>query len=150
MVSDSFLSDFSSIYNANLTMFSLLITLLFAVGIAYFATQNTNGVSLTITNYTFKNISLYLIVLGSVFLGIFLSFFIHLFDVISSHFVLRGKDQTIQEAKKEIETLQEENHELEKEVARLKGKTDEPFVIEEHREYPRPSVFDKLRQGLSL
>jgi uncharacterized protein HemY len=102
-------------------MFVLILVLLIGLGIAYFATQNTAGVNITLANNTFEGVSLYLIVLGSLLLGIFMSWLISLVDSVSSFLNMHGKDTAIKDSEKYIQTLKQKNHDLELENARLKG-----------------------------
>lgn len=108
-------------------MFALIVLIAFGIGVAYFATQNTQNVAVTIANYPISNIPLYLIVLGSLLLGFVVSWVISFVDVISSALKIHRKESTIKDANKEISSLNKRIHELELENERLKGKTDRPL-----------------------
>ena len=64
-------------------MFALIILVIFGIGVAFFATQNTQAISITVANYPLTGIPLYLIVLGSLLLGFLVSWILSFFDVIS-------------------------------------------------------------------
>lgn len=100
----------------------LIFAILFGLGLAFFATQNTNGVTITLANTPLTEIPLYIIVIGSLLLGLLLASFFNVANLISSAFKLRGKDTTIKGADKTIATLKSENHNLKAEVADLKAK----------------------------
>ena len=111
-------------------MLSLIVTILFALAIAYFAIQNTLGVTLVIANNIFNNVPLFSIVIGSVLLGVLLSSVISGLNSLTSYMRLRGKDHVIQEDAKAIHMLQEKVHGLEVENAQLKN--GEKKIVEQH------------------
>lgn len=102
-------------------MFALIILVIFGLGMAFFATQNTIPTSISIANYRFTGIPLYMIAIGSLLLGVFISWIISITDAFSSTLAIHGKDSKIKDADRAIENLKEEIHELEIENARLKG-----------------------------
>lgn len=110
-------------------MLGLIVLVIFGLGMAYFATQNTLPISFTIGNYRFTNIPLYFLVIGSLLLGIFISWIVSIMDGLSS---TKGVDKTIEE-------LKEEKHELEVDNARLKEK----------EEAQRPSLIHRLKHSFS-
>jgi uncharacterized integral membrane protein len=127
-------------------MLSLIVTILFAFAIAYFAIQNTLGVTLVIANNVITNVPLFAIVIGSVLLGVLLSSVISGLNTLSAYMQLRGKDHVIQEDAKAIHSLQNKLHELEVENAELKTVSKEPVVEETPTEKPihRPSYVSQL------
>ncbi len=131
-------------------MLALIILIVFGLGTAYFATQNTGVVHITIGNYLIQRIPIYVIVVGSILLGIFISWLISIVDSISSRITIYGKDSAIKEAYKTIETLKEENHNLEVENARLRGipdNSEDTEVIEKKDVKVRPSFFQTLKHS---
>ncbi len=105
-------------------MFALIVLVIFGIGVAYFATQNTQSIAITILSYPIRSVPLYLIVLGSLLLGFVVSWIISLVDVISSALKIHGKESTIKEANKKIAELNKRIHQLELENERLKGKSE--------------------------
>jgi putative membrane protein len=106
-------------------MSGLIILIVFGIGIGLFSTQNTQSASITFANYTFRNIPMYLIILGAILSGIFVSWIISLFGFVSSFFTLHGKESKIKESKKEIANLTKRLHELELENERLKAENNQ-------------------------
>jgi len=115
---------------------TLILVVLSGILAALFATQNTDPVSIIVASYTLNDIPMYLIVLGSLLLGLLLSSIISLVNSISSSFTLislvnsisssftlHGKDAKIKETKKTLVELTKQIHQLELENARLKEHT---------------------------
>lgn len=107
-------------------MFALIVLVVFGIGVAFFATQNTQTVSVTLANYPISGIPLYLIVLGSLLLGFVVSWILSFFGVISSALKLHGKESTIKDANKQISELTKRVHQLELENERLKAESGHP------------------------
>jgi uncharacterized membrane protein YciS (DUF1049 family) len=107
-------------------MFALIILVVFGIGVAFFATQNTQAISITLANYPLTGVPLYLIVLGSLLLGFVVSWVISLADVISSALKIHGKENTIKDDKKQISELTKKVHQLELENERLKAESGHP------------------------
>ncbi len=107
-------------------MFALIVLVVFGIGVAYFATQNTQATSIVLGGYTLTGTPLYLIVLGSLLLGFVVSWIISLVDVISSALKIHGKDSAIKDSNKQIAELTKRVHQLELENERLKGETGHP------------------------
>lgn len=107
-------------------MFALIVLFIFGIGVAFFATQNTQAISLTFANYSLNSIPLYIIVLVSLLLGFAVSWIISLVDVISSAFKIHGKEGTIKNANKQIAELTKKVHQLELENEKLKGESGHP------------------------
>ena len=103
-------------------MISLLILILSGAWFAYFATQNTQHVTINLFNYTFANVPLYAIVLGALLIGVFISWIISFFGSISNSLTISGKNSKINARNKEIEKLNARIHDLELENENLKGK----------------------------
>ncbi|HYM65241.1 MAG TPA: hypothetical protein VES68_02045 [Candidatus Sulfotelmatobacter sp.] len=102
-------------------MLALIILIVFGLGTAYFATQNTGLVHIILGNYLIQGVPLYVIVVGSILLGVFISWLVNIVDSFSSTRVIYGKDTALKKAHETIEELREETHSLEMENAHLKG-----------------------------
>jgi uncharacterized membrane protein YciS (DUF1049 family) len=109
-----------------LIMFALIVLFIFGIGVAFFATQNTQAISITLANYPLTGIPLYLIVLVSLLLGFVVSWIISSVDVIASALKMHGKENTIKNANKQISELTKRVHQLELENERLKGESGHP------------------------
>ena len=107
-------------------MFALIILFVFGIGIAFFATQNTQTISITLANYPLTDVPLYLIVLVSLLLGFVVSWILSLVDVISSALNIHGKEGAIKDANKQIAELTRNVHQLELENERLKAESGHP------------------------
>ena len=105
----------------------LIVTVIFGLFIAYFATQNALPVPVTLAENTLT-IPLYFIVVGSLLVGLLLAWIISLTGSLSSFFTIHGKDKAIKEAKTEILELTKKVHELELENTRLKAISGESSV----------------------
>ncbi|HVA97144.1 MAG TPA: lipopolysaccharide assembly protein LapA domain-containing protein [Candidatus Acidoferrales bacterium] len=101
-------------------MLVLFLLIIFGLGMSYFATQNTGAVHIVVGNNYIGGIPMYILVIGSLLLGIFISWLISLIDTISSGATLHGKVNEIKKAEDRIDNLQQKNHDLEIEVTRLR------------------------------
>ncbi len=101
-------------------MLTLIILLVFGSGMIYLAFQNTAHVTLTFLTYTFPNMPLYLVILGSMLVGVLLSYIMYLANSISTFFTIHGKDNKIKESEKDVTQLTKKTHELELENESLK------------------------------
>ncbi|CAN5122113.1 hypothetical protein BH11PAT1_BH11PAT1_2240 [soil metagenome] len=101
----------------------LILAVIFALGIAYFATQNTAGVSIYIAQYFIPGVPLYMVMVVSLLVGMFMAWVAGLLDNIGSMFAIRGKDSRIRQTQLSVNRLEEKVHELEVENARLRGET---------------------------
>ncbi len=99
----------------------LIIIVIFGLAIAYFATQNTTGVTIRLAQYTWTQVPLYIVTVGSLLIGVFIAWIISLVDVISSTLTIHGKESAIKEAKKTIADLTKQVHHLELENTQLKA-----------------------------
>lgn len=114
-------------------MLSLILLFLVGLAMAFFATENTTGTAITIAQSTFRGIPLYVVVIGSMLLGIFISWLISLSNSLSSSLTLHRKDSAIRDAQTTIDRLKKENHNLQVENARLARK-EHPVTEKEIRD----------------
>ncbi len=131
-------------------MLALIILIVFGLGTAYFATQNTGLVHVMLGNYLIQGIPLYIIVVGSILLGVFISWLVNIVDTFSSTRVMYGKDSALKKAQETIVSLKEENHSLEMENAHLKGElsgSSSQHHINNSRENvnTKPSFFHRIK-----
>ncbi len=98
----------------------LLLIILFGAGVAYFASQNTAIVTMQLWHYTFQNVPLYVIVLASVFVGLFMAWIIHLASTASWKISMFHKNRAIKETQGTVDALKRRVDELEEENQRLK------------------------------
>lgn len=136
-------------------MFSLLILIVFGLGVAYFATQNTGVVHINLANYFIEGVPLYVIVIGSMILGIFISWLISMVDSLSSILRIHGKEAELKEAYRTIESLKKDKEALFIENTYLKGDQKKPLKQSEsnentHKEQVmRPTFFTRIRHSFT-
>jgi uncharacterized integral membrane protein len=99
-------------------MLAVIITIVFAILVAYIATQNTASVVINISQYS-RSVPLYLVVLISLLVGFIFAWILHLLDAFAALFVLRGKNNDIKKGKKENTELTNKVRDLEVEKAKL-------------------------------
>ncbi|MBA3724478.1 MAG: hypothetical protein H0W89_06380 [Candidatus Levybacteria bacterium] len=132
-------------------MLSLIVTILFALAIAYFAIQNTIGVTLVVANNILPNVPLYFVVISSVLVGIILASIISGLNALSAYQRLRGKEKIIAQDQRQIHDLQEKVSLLEARKTQLTTDHEvhnddvQPVIHEEKEEQAhRPSFFHNL------
>lgn len=108
----------------------IILAVIVGLGIGYFATQNTVLVSLHFGSFVLTNVPLYLVVVGTLLLGLLLAWVFYLIHSFSSSITLHGKESKIKEANKTITDLTKEIHKVELENARLKEKVGEEDLDE--------------------
>jgi len=108
----------------------LIVTVIFGLGIAYFSIQNTATVAIHFNQYTWSNIPLYIVIVGSLLTGIVIAGIISFANFISSKIILHGKENTIKETKQLVANLTRNLHQLELENATLKAK-DAGILLED-------------------
>ncbi len=103
----------------------IIFGVIVGLGIGYFATQNTTLISLHFGSYTIPSVPLYLVVSGTLLLGLLLAWIFSLINSLSSKIALHGKENKIKEEEKTIAELTKEIHQLELENTRLKERYGE-------------------------
>ncbi len=109
-------------------MVLIILLLVFGILAALFAAQNTVNLDVTLLGYTLHQIPLYLIMLGSLLVGILVSSVFNLSNIISSSLKIHGKDVKLKKSKNTETDLNNRIHQLELENARLKGRNEEKEV----------------------
>lgn len=102
-------------------MFALIVLIVFGIMVAFFATQNTQQVSIVVANYQVTSIPMYFVILGAMLFGILVSFLISMVNFIASSLTIYGKNSAIKEGKRESTELARRVHQLELENEKLKG-----------------------------
>jgi len=101
-------------------MLTLIILLILGSSLVYISKYNFAPVSLNLGVYVFPNIPLFYVIVGSLVIGLVLSYLLHLVQAISTSFTLRGKNKEIKNDKDEILELTRRVHQLELENEKLK------------------------------
>ncbi|HLL60703.1 MAG TPA: lipopolysaccharide assembly protein LapA domain-containing protein [Candidatus Nitrosocosmicus sp.] len=105
-------------------MLTLIVTLIIGIAIAIFATQNTSGVTISLGGYILNQVPLYLIVTGSLLIGLLVSAIINSIQGIGSSLTIMGKDNKIKASSKTVNDLNNKIRQLELENAKLRGENE--------------------------
>lgn len=111
-------------------MLSLIFLLVIGTGITYLSLQNTEVVTLTFMDYTFADLPIYSVIIGSLLTGIVLAYSISFINSISTYMLIRTQHKKIGKERKEVAELTKRVHQLELENVGLKNEND-------------PNTFDK-------
>jgi uncharacterized integral membrane protein len=101
-------------------MLVLLVAVLFGLGIGYFATENTIPVTIRLAEYALEDVPLYLVVMGSLLVGLFIAWILYIARSVSTRLTIYGKDQVVRKTRRTVSDLERRVHELEVENARLR------------------------------
>jgi uncharacterized integral membrane protein len=99
----------------------LVLILLLVVGsiLVYISKFNFMPVSVNLGFYTFSDIPLFYVIVGSILFGLILSYLVYLVHAISTSFAIHGKNKEIKENKDEVLELTKNVHKLELENEKL-------------------------------
>ena len=101
----------------------MLVLILFLVAgslLVYVSKFNLTPVTVNLKLYTFSNIPLFYVIIGSILAGLIFSYLVYLIHAISASFKFRGKDKEIKKNKNEVLELTKRVHQLELENEKLK------------------------------
>ena len=113
-------------------MFALLVMVISGVAIAYFGMQNISPVTIRINEFVWDDVPLYLVIVGSLFVGLFIAWILYFARSVSSTLTIYGKDRAMKKATDTVADLQQRVHELEAETAQLKATLPFPSEISHH------------------
>lgn len=99
-------------------MLAVILTIIFAIAVAYFATQNTAQVIINIPGYSWS-VPIYFVVLASLLVGFVFAWILHLMNATVAFFTLIGKDNAIKKEKKVNTQLANKVRDLEIEKNKL-------------------------------
>ncbi len=105
-------------------MLILILFLIVGSVIVYISKFNYTPVTVNLGIYTFSNIPLFYVIVGSLLVGLIFSYLVYLVHAISTAFKLRGKDKEIKNNKNEVLELTKRIHQLEIENEKLEQDTD--------------------------
>lgn len=105
-------------------MFIIMLFVLLVIIFGYFATQNTQTISVAFAGKVLSNVPLFIIIGTSFLIGLTLFWIISLFGTLTSALKLRGKENTIKNAKSTIHEMTKRTNKLEIENAELKKQKD--------------------------
>jgi uncharacterized integral membrane protein len=107
-------------------MLALVIAVMFGLAIGYFATQNTIPVTIRLAEYALEEIPLYLVVVGSLLVGLFVAWILYIAQALSARLTIYGRDQVVRKTRRTVTDLEQRVHELEVENERLKARELNP------------------------
>ena len=113
-------------------MFALLVAVIFGVAIAYFGMQNVSPVTIRFNEYFWDGVPLYLVIVGSLFAGLFIAWILYFARSVSSTLTIYGKDREMKKARHTVGELEKRVQELEAETARLKSLDLSPSEVPHH------------------
>jgi len=103
----------------------LILILFLSVGsvLAYIARQNFTDVTMTLGPYVLADIPLFYVIVGSLLIGLSLSYVIYWVHSIKYFWTLRNRETTIKQNQEEIVGLTKRVHQLELEIKGLRDAT---------------------------
>lgn len=128
-------------------MASLFIILVVGLLLGVFAIQNNTAVTVHYGGYTLANIPLYGVVIGSMLIGILLSWILSLFGWASTSMRLMGKDKAIRQYSDSTKHLQNRVADLETENEQLR--TDKKVIKEERDDATHETIKEKIQHTFS-
>lgn len=133
-------------------MLTLILTIALGVGIAYFAIQNTSGVDIRYAGYSWSNIPLYMVALGSMLVGLLLAGILSMIDGVFTMFSMLRKDRKIHQSQQTVKHLEEKLNKLESENIALREKYHEEKTptYQEETIARKPTLLDRLRHRLAV
>jgi uncharacterized integral membrane protein len=102
-------------------MVSLLLTVIFGLGIGYFATQNTAPVALRIGDFIWSEVPLYMVAVGSLLAGLLVALIFYFARTISASLTIAGKDREMSKTRRAMSELEQRIHDLEVTNAQLRA-----------------------------
>ena len=114
-------------------MVVLLVAVIFGIAIAYFGMQNISPVTIRLNEYVWNDVPLYLVIVGSLFVGLFIAGILYFARSVSSRLTIYGKDRAMKKARHTVGDLEQRVRELEAETARLKATDLLPSEIPYHK-----------------
>lgn len=109
-------------------MLNIIFLLITGSVFVYLSKDNLAPVTLSVAQYTFANIPLFYVIVGSLLTGFVLSYLVQIFGSIANLLVLRGNRQAIRSGRNEVLELTKRVHQLELENERLKQ--DNPAAVD--------------------
>lgn len=137
-------------------MTTLILAIIVGLGVAFFSVQNTHGVTMTLANYSLTDIPLFIIVLASILVGLFVGFIMNIFQALSASFKIHGKDVAVKNANHIIADLKKKLDDVQIENNLLREKIDEQYISEKNPEESNipmedhPSYLARLRHNFGF
>lgn len=100
----------------------LILAVILALGMTFFASQNPSQVNIVIANMSWESVPLYLVVLVSLLLGLMIAWIFGIVSSISTSLTIFGKDIKLKKTKMTVDQLNSKVKSLETENSNLKAK----------------------------
>jgi uncharacterized integral membrane protein len=113
-------------------MLAFIFTIIFSVATAYFATQNTSTLTLHLASYSWTGIPVYLLMLGSLLVGLLFAWVFQLLNTISSSLTIKNKEHALKEEKKANLDLTKRIHQLELENSKITSKEEDKDILDDN------------------
>ncbi len=113
-------------------MLVLLVAVISGIAIAYFGMQNIDPVTIRLDQYVWNDVPLYLVIVGSLFIGLLMAGILYLARSISSTLTIYGKDRAMKRAEHTVADLEQRIRELEAEKAQLNPSLSSPVERAHH------------------
>ncbi|NCO11886.1 MAG: hypothetical protein COZ34_01950 [Candidatus Pacebacteria bacterium CG_4_10_14_3_um_filter_34_15] len=101
-------------------MLQIIFLLIAGSALTYISKYNLELVSLNFGQYTISDVPLFYVIIGSLLVGLILSYFMQSLTNISTYLKLRGKSKEIKTGLNEVLSLTKRVHQLELENEKLK------------------------------
>jgi uncharacterized integral membrane protein len=110
-------------------MISILLMVIFGLGIGFFATQNTAPVALRMGDFVWSEVPLYVVAVGSLLLGLLIAWIFYIARTLSATLTIAGKDREVSRARRSLADQEQRIHDLEVTNAQLRAeRSTEPRV----------------------
>ncbi|MGZ8464848.1 MAG: lipopolysaccharide assembly protein LapA domain-containing protein [Candidatus Binatia bacterium] len=113
-------------------MLVLLVAVISGIAIAYFGMQNVSPVTIWLNEFVWNDVPLYLVIVGSLLVGLFMAGILYFARSVSSTLTIYGKDRAMKKTKHTVADLEQRVHDLEAEKARLNSTRTATSEIPHH------------------
>jgi uncharacterized integral membrane protein len=113
-------------------MLVLLVVVICGAAIAYFGMQNISPVTIRLNEFVWNDVPLYQVIVGSLFVGLFMAWILYFARSVSSALTVYGKDRAMKKAKHTVADLEQRVYELEAEKVQLTSAFPSPSEAPRH------------------
>lgn len=131
-------------------MIGLILTIIIGLGIGYFSSNTTSGITITIGDYKYFNIPLFVITVGTYLLGILLAWIIEVPQSIATALQIMGLGRTIKSGNNTIVELQNKIRRQETENIKLRQHIQSITANKQTDGNYRPNIIQNLLHRLNL
>lgn len=131
-------------------MIRFILTIVIGLGIAFFSRYNSAGITLTIGDYTYFNIPLFVLTVGTYLLGLFLAWIIEIPQAIMTSLHIMGLGHKISSGNNTILQLQDKIKRLGIENIKLQERNQSIIADKQTGGNYRPNIFQNLLHKLNL